>query len=44
VRDPAERRRRGEAAARDVAQRFAWPARAERLAGTLAEAAASVRA
>jgi glycosyltransferase involved in cell wall biosynthesis len=44
VGDPAERRRRGEAAARDVAQRFAWPARAERLAGTLAEAAASVRA
>jgi glycosyltransferase involved in cell wall biosynthesis len=44
VRDPAERRRRGEAAARDVAARFAWPARAERLAGTLAEAAASVRA
>jgi glycosyltransferase involved in cell wall biosynthesis len=44
VRDPAERRRRGAAAARDVAKRFAWPARAERLAGTLAEAAASVRA
>jgi glycosyltransferase involved in cell wall biosynthesis len=44
VGDPAERRRRGEAAARDIAQRFAWPARAERLAGTLAEAAASVRA
>jgi glycosyltransferase involved in cell wall biosynthesis len=44
VSDPAELARRGEAAARDVAQRFAWPAIAERLGDTLAQAAASLPA
>jgi glycosyltransferase involved in cell wall biosynthesis len=44
VSDPAELRRRGAAAARDVAQRFAWPAIAERLGGTLAQAAAGLPA
>jgi glycosyltransferase involved in cell wall biosynthesis len=42
--DPAERRRRGAAAARDVAQRFAWPAIAERFGETLAHAAAGLPA
>jgi glycosyltransferase involved in cell wall biosynthesis len=41
VSEPAELVRRGEAAARDVAQRFAWPAVAERFAETLTQAAAS---
>jgi glycosyltransferase involved in cell wall biosynthesis len=44
VSDPAERRRRGAAAERDVAQRFAWPAIAQRLGETLAQAAASLPA
>jgi glycosyltransferase involved in cell wall biosynthesis len=44
VSDPAELRRRGAAAARDVAERFAWPAIAERLGGTLAQAAAGLPA
>jgi glycosyltransferase involved in cell wall biosynthesis len=44
VNDPAELRRRGEAAARDVARRFAWPAIAKRFADTLAQAAATLPA
>jgi glycosyltransferase involved in cell wall biosynthesis len=44
VSDPAELRRRGEAAARDVAERFAWPAIAERFGETLAQAAAGLPA
>ena len=44
VRDPAELRRRGAVAARDVADRFAWPAIAERLSDTLVQAAASLPA
>jgi glycosyltransferase involved in cell wall biosynthesis len=44
VRDPAELRRRGRAAARDVAERFAWPAIAQRLSQTLARAAAGLPA
>jgi glycosyltransferase involved in cell wall biosynthesis len=44
VADPAELRRRGAAAARDVAERFAWPSIAESLAETLTEAVSAVRA
>jgi glycosyltransferase involved in cell wall biosynthesis len=44
VSDLAELRRRGAAAERDVAQRFAWPAIAQRLGDTLAQAAASLPA
>ena len=44
VGDPAELDRRGKAAARDVAERFAWPAIAERLGETLAQAAAGLPA
>jgi glycosyltransferase involved in cell wall biosynthesis len=44
VADPAELRRRGQAAARDVAQRFAWPAIAEHFSETLAEVAAGLPA
>jgi glycosyltransferase involved in cell wall biosynthesis len=44
VGDPAELRRRGARAAHDVAQRFAWPAIAQRLGETLAQAAASLPA
>jgi glycosyltransferase involved in cell wall biosynthesis len=44
VADPAELRRRGQAAARDVAQRFAWPAVAERFSDTFAQAAAGLPA
>src|SRR5436190_6209826 len=44
VGDPAELRRRGALAARDVAERFAWPAIARRLGETLAQAAASLPA
>jgi glycosyltransferase involved in cell wall biosynthesis len=44
VGDPAELRRRGALAARDVAQRFAWPAIAQRLGETLAQAAVSLPA
>jgi glycosyltransferase involved in cell wall biosynthesis len=44
VSDPAELRRRGQAARRDVARRFAWPAIAERLSGTLEQAAAGLPA
>jgi glycosyltransferase involved in cell wall biosynthesis len=44
VGDPAELRRRGAAAERDVAQRFAWPAIAQRLGETLAQAAATLPA
>src|SRR6478672_3597303 len=38
---PAERLRRGAGARRDVLARFAWPAIADRLAGLMAEAAAT---
>jgi glycosyltransferase involved in cell wall biosynthesis len=44
VSDPAELRRRGAAAERDVAQRFAWPAIAQHVGQTLAQAAASLPA
>jgi glycosyltransferase involved in cell wall biosynthesis len=44
VADPDELLRRGQAAARDVAERFAWPSIAERLGETLAQAAASLPA
>lgn len=44
VAQPEELRRRGEAAARDVARRFAWPAVTERFARTLAQAAAELPA
>jgi glycosyltransferase involved in cell wall biosynthesis len=44
VRDPAELERRGAAAARDVAERFAWPAIAERLGETLTQVAAGLPA
>jgi len=44
VADPDELVRRGQAAARDVAERFAWPAIAERLGETLAQAATSLPA
>jgi glycosyltransferase involved in cell wall biosynthesis len=44
VRDPVELRRRGAAAARDVAQRFAWPAIARQLGETLTQAAAGLPA
>ena len=44
ISDPAELRRRGAAAEHDVAQRFAWPAIAQRLGETLAQAAASLPA
>jgi glycosyltransferase involved in cell wall biosynthesis len=44
VSDPAELRRRGQAAARDVADRFAWPAVAELFADTLARAVAGLPA
>jgi glycosyltransferase involved in cell wall biosynthesis len=44
VRDPGELRRRGSAAAGDVAQRFAWPSIAVRLGETLAQAASSLPA
>jgi glycosyltransferase involved in cell wall biosynthesis len=39
VADPAERRRRGERAAEDARERFAWPALAERVAEVYAAAA-----
>jgi len=39
VDDPAERRRRGEAAVRDARERYGWPALAGRLADVLGEAA-----
>ena len=38
VNDPAERRRRGEAARRDAAARFAWPALAREVAGVYGDA------
>jgi glycosyltransferase involved in cell wall biosynthesis len=38
---PMERRRRGQAARRDVTLRFAWPALAERLCGLFAEVVAA---
>jgi glycosyltransferase involved in cell wall biosynthesis len=41
VADPDELRRRGKAAARDVAKRFAWPAITESFAQTLSQVAAS---
>ena len=44
VRDPGELRRRGSAAAGDVAQRFAWPSIALRLGETLAQAASGLPA
>jgi glycosyltransferase involved in cell wall biosynthesis len=44
VSDPAELRRRGAAAERDVAQRFAWPAIAQHMGQTLAQATASLPA
>jgi glycosyltransferase involved in cell wall biosynthesis len=44
VSDLAELRRRGAAAERDVAQRFAWPAIAQQLGDTLAQAATSLPA
>jgi glycosyltransferase involved in cell wall biosynthesis len=44
VRNPDERRRRGEVAARDAARRFAWPALSGRLSDVLAGAATAVRA
>jgi glycosyltransferase involved in cell wall biosynthesis len=44
VSDPAELRRRGQAAARDVADRFAWPAVTELFAETLAQAVAGLPA
>jgi glycosyltransferase involved in cell wall biosynthesis len=44
VADPAELRRRGEAAARDVARRFAWPSITERFAETLTQAVSSLPA
>ena len=39
--DPAERERRGAAAARDAAERFSWPAIAGHVADVLREAAAT---
>jgi glycosyltransferase involved in cell wall biosynthesis len=39
VADPAERRRRGEAARRSALERFSWPAIGARLAGIMAEVA-----
>ena len=44
VEDPGELRRRGEAAARDVARRFSWPVVARRFAHTLEQAAAGLPA
>jgi glycosyltransferase involved in cell wall biosynthesis len=44
VSDPERLRQLGAAAARDVAQRFAWPAIAERLSETLVQAAAGLPA
>ena len=44
VSDPAELRRRGAAGSQDVAQRFAWPAIAQQLGETLAQAAAGLPA